>query len=346
MAIIDADAHVIESVATWEHMVGDDEQYKPIPVISETDGKPFWVIDGVLRARRVNVGTDTTKASQELTDVPARVADLDKFGTDIQVLYPSLWTSITFKHTEADQAVCKGYNRFMADVCSQAPDRLRWIAVLPASNIDAAIEELHYAKAHGGCGATFRGWEGEHHPTSPYFFPMYEEAERLGLPMCFHAGIGNDAVNDFLMGAPDRGNMQRFKWPVMAAFHSLLLSDVSTRFPELRFGFIEASAGWIPYILGDLTRRVAWTQGNINDSGPTSQMLKDNNLFVTCQTNDDLPYVLKFAGDDNLIIGTDYGHADTATELLALRTFQENSGVSPEATTKILDANARALYGL
>ena len=51
-------------------------------------------------------------------------------------------------------------------------------------------------------------------------------------------------------------------------------------------------------------------------------------------------------GEDNLVIGTDYGHADTASELLALRTFQEESGVSPEATSKILDDNARALYGL
>lgn len=346
MAIIDADAHVIESDATWDFMVGDDEQYKPMPVTADRDGRSFWVIDGVLRPRRTNVGMDTTAGSQELTDVGARIADMDKFGTDIQVLYPSLWTTLTFKHTEADQAVCRGYNRFMADVCRQAPDRLRWIAVLPGSSIDAAIEELDYAKANGGCGATFRGWEGDHHPTSPYFFPMYEVAERLGLPICFHAGIGNDMVNDFLMGAPDRGNIQRFKWPVMGAFHSLMLSDVSTRFPELRFGFVESGASWIPYLLGDLTRRVAWTKGNVNDNGPTDHMLKDNNLFVTCQTNDDLPYVLKFAGEDNLVIGTDYGHADTATELLALRTFQEESGVSPQATSKILDDNARALYGL
>jgi len=346
MAVIDADAHVIETEATWEYMEGDAEQYKPIPVVSQRDGKPFWVIDGVLRARRVNVGTDTTTESQELTDVAARLADMDKFGTDIQVVYPSLWTTLTFKHTEAEQAVCKSYNHYMADACGQAPDRLRWIAVLPVSGIDAAIGELHYAKANGGCGATFRGWEGDYHPTSPYFFPVYEEAERLGLPICFHAGMGNEIVNDFLMGAPDRGNIQRFKWPVMGAFHSLLLSDVPTRFPELRFGFIEAGASWIPYLLGDLTRRVAWTQGNINDTGPTDYMLRDNNLFVTCQTNDDLPYVLKYAGEDNLIIGTDYGHADTETELLALRTFQEESVVSPQATSKILDDNARALYGL
>ena len=149
MAIIDADAHVIESEATWEVMDGDDLQYKPIPLASQHDGRLFWSIDGALRARRVNVGTDTTRESQELTNVPARVADLDKFGTDVQVSYPSLWTTLTFKHTEADQAVCRGYNRFMASVCSQAPDRLRWVAMPPLLSMHKLIAELEFARDNG-----------------------------------------------------------------------------------------------------------------------------------------------------------------------------------------------------
>ena len=43
-----------------------------------------------------------------------------------------------------------------------------------------------------------------------------------------------------------------------------------------------------------------------------------SNLFVACQTDDDLPYVLKYAGENCLMIGSDYGHADNASELLAL----------------------------
>ena len=34
---------------------------------------------------------------------------------------------------------------------------------------------------------------------------------------------------------------------------------------------------------------------------------------------DDLPYVLPVAGDDNLIIGTDYGHSDSSSEIEALQ---------------------------
>jgi predicted TIM-barrel fold metal-dependent hydrolase len=45
-------------------------------------------------------------------------------------------------------------------------------------------------------------------------------------------------------------------------------------------------------------------------------------------------------------MGTDYGHADTSSELLALQTLRETSPVSSDVVEKILDTNARALYAL
>jgi predicted TIM-barrel fold metal-dependent hydrolase len=75
-------------------------------------------------------------------------------------------------------------------------------------------------------------------------------------------------------------------------------------------------------------------------------VLRKNHIWVTCQTDDDLPYVLKYAGDDRLIIGTDYGHNDTSSEILALRKLREDGAVPAKVVNKILDDNARALYGL
>ncbi|MBI2991762.1 MAG: amidohydrolase family protein, partial [Deltaproteobacteria bacterium] len=57
-------------------------------------------------------------------------------------------------------------------------------------------------------------------------------------------------------------------------------------------------------------------------------------------------YVLNYAGEDNLVIGSDYGHADTASELEALRNLKRQGEVSPGVINKILDDNPRALYGL
>jgi len=74
--------------------------------------------------------------------------------------------------------------------------------------------------------------------------------------------------------------------------------------------------------------------------------MADNNMFVACQVTDDLDYVLRYAGEGQLVVGTDYGHADTSTEIEAMRKLAEDGKVSPEIAARILDGNARALYGL
>jgi predicted TIM-barrel fold metal-dependent hydrolase len=74
-------------------------------------------------------------------------------------------------------------------------------------------------------------------------------------------------------------------------------------------------------------------------------IMRDNRLYVACQTDDDLSYILKYAGEDNLVIGTDYGHSDTSAEIEALRKLRHHSDVAPRVLDKILYDNSRALYG-
>ena len=109
-----------------------------------------------------------------------------------------------------------------------------------------------------------------------------------------------------------------------------------------RSGFIELSAQWVPYALHDLTRRFE-KRGKIVDK---KSVMRDNRFYVACQTDDDIPYVLRYAGQGNLVAGTDYGHADTSSELEALQRLRQREDVPPAVMEEILDDNARALYGL
>ena len=156
--------------------------------------------------------------------------------------------------------------------------------------------------------------------------------------MCVHSAVGSFTLHDFFV---DEAGFSKFKLPNVGAFHSLVFDGIPERFPKLRFGFIEVSAQWVPYVVHDLARR-AERRGK-----PLPRdLLREYRLYVACQTDDDLPYVLQYAGEDNLVIGSDYGHADTATEIEALRRLKERGGISPTAVDKILDDNARALYSL
>jgi predicted TIM-barrel fold metal-dependent hydrolase len=236
-------------------------------------------------------------------------------------------------------ALYKSYNRWLADIWAKGKNRLRWAAMLPWSNLEVSRKEMRFAKENGACAIFMRGIEQERLPSDPYYFQIYEDASELDLPICIHAATGNFAIHDLF--ADDTG-FWRFKLPGVTAFHNLIMKGIPSRFPKLRFGFIELSSQWVPYAVHDMTRRME-RQGTTKDK---TDILRSNRVWVACQTDDDIPYVLKYAGDANLVMGTDYGHADTSSELEALQRLKEIDGVSTAVAEKILGDNAKTLYGL
>jgi predicted TIM-barrel fold metal-dependent hydrolase len=75
-------------------------------------------------------------------------------------------------------------------------------------------------------------------------------------------------------------------------------------------------------------------------------MLTDHNFYITCQKSDDTKWLISEIGDDNLIIGTDYGHKDVAVEIEALKRLGSDGSLSASSVNKILETNPGKLYGL
>ena len=74
--------------------------------------------------------------------------------------------------------------------------------------------------------------------------------------------------------------------------------------------------------------------------------MREYKIFVSTQTDDDFPYVISYVGEENLLIGTDYGHGDTSSELNAISRFRAMEGLSESAKRKILSDNPKAFYGI
>jgi len=270
----------------------------------------------------------------------------------VQVIYPTLFITEATTRPELSVALRRSYNRWLADRCAESKGRLRWVCLPPTLAMDEAIKELRFAKDHGACGVMKKGdREADKWPADTYFFPLYEEAERLDMPLCFHTGSGTP---DF---TPARevtlGNFMRSQQPVMHAFHSLLRHAIPDKFPKLRFGFIEANSSWIPYIVYDLKRRIQ--EGRPRSTFATteysieSDVLKKNRMYVTCQSDEDLAYILRYSGEDNLIIGSDYTHKDQSMDHDFPRLLQRraaNGDIPQSAVNKILCDNPKTLYAL
>ncbi len=340
MAVIDADAHVVETERTWEYMEAAERPLKPEVVIPKAGGdREYWLIEGRAFAKNTNIGKDTPDEAREVSDITARLAHMDALGVDVHVLYPTIFLRPLTRRPDTEVALCRSYNRWLAETWRQGRGRLRWVVVPPVFSLDKALEEIHFGQEHGACGVFIRAVEGDRRLSDTYFYPLYREAASLDLPICIHASAGNFGMLDLF--GQDSGFAQ-FKLPVVGAFHDLLMKGTPAQFPDLRWAFIEVSSQWIPYALNDMELR--FRRGGRKWLGP--DILRDNRMYVACQTTDDIPYMLEHAGDENIVIGTDYGHNDTASELVALRKLREDGKIDPATAAKFLDDNPRRLYGL
>ncbi|MBT4006435.1 MAG: amidohydrolase family protein [Rhodospirillales bacterium] len=348
MTVIDADAHVIENEATWQYLSEADRQYQPM-VLQQVDGvfghtnrgavsKEWWMVGTHVQPadRNINV-EDLDPESRNLTNVKSRLDHMDQLGIDVQVLYPTIFLSPCSPDAAGEFALYHSYNQWLADIWKQAPDRLPWAAMAPLNSLHKLREELEFAKANGAVSIFVRPFECERGMFETYFDPLYEAAQDLDLAVTFHAGNGSFQNHKFL----EPHNFAKFKLSMIAAFHGLLEFEVPKRFPGVRWGLIEASASWVPYALIDAEKRLK-RKGKRLSSDP----LKDNNIFVTIEMTDDIPYIIDRVGDDNLVVGTDYGHTDTSAEIEALRMLRDNGKVNETSINKILGPNSEVLYGL
>lgn len=357
MPIIDADAHVVEIDETWEYMAPSDREYKPGVVYERLETGEllkYWVIDehkigtpwpgGGAISDTLN-GTFIGNVPLEIKakymlDVDARIRHMDEIGTDVQVLYPTLWVHPITDRPQVERALCHSYNRWMSDIHRQSKGRFRWAAVVPITDIEEAKREMRFAKDNGAVAINIPGLDYQNRLINdPDFFPLYSEASDLDMPVCVHSGT-NSPDMDRIWNQPLCG-YQRNKFVGLGAFHLLIMSGLPDMFPKLRWGIIELSAGWLPYLINDLKRRVERRGRKLKE-----HILADNNIWVACQMNDDLEQIIRYVGDDHLVMGTDYGHADSSTEIHALQALQQTEFLTPDSVSRILYDNPVELYGL
>ena len=349
MPTIDADAHVIETPKTWSYMEEHEQDFRPqIFVRDTTDGAPvrsnqrreYWMLEGQAMSKGSNVGKDVAVESGTMADINQRLNHMDEIGVDIQVLFPSLFLRPLTQERDTDFALARSYNRWLADIWTHSPKRLRWVAVPPLLSLadkGKIRDELAFCKEHGACGIFLRGVECERLISHRHFFPLYEIAQELDLAVCLHAGVNSVPYHNIFL---PNSSLMTFKFPVIGAFNGLLEDEIPRRFPKIRWAFIEASAQWVPYALGEARLRLL-TKGRRVSPG---NLMTDNNFFVTTQHTDNLPWLLGEVGDDNLIIGTDYGHKDTATEVMAVKRLSTDGSIPAASAKKILETNPGKLY--
>ena len=360
--IIDADTHISEGAAMWALMDQAMQPRRPIMLTVPEDTwygsrNAFWLIDGEIypkpagkgsfalvtpSAQKVQAGRkDSTPATREMTDIAARVADMEKLSTAMQIVYPTLFLVYNTKDRELEVALCRAYNRFLAQACSQAAERMKWVAVLPLQSMNVALDEIRFAKQNGAVGIFFRGIEGEYTLDHPYLFPVYEEAQKHNLSICVHTGCGVKQILDMFDGARNHTFGHTRVMPLLA-FRDLVANRIPEHFPDLRFGFIEAAAGWAPFLI-HIIRRLLKERFKYSSS---AELFHNYRLFIACEADEDIPYIAKCTGEDHLLIGSDYPHSDPSREDQFVNAINVRGDISAALKQKLLYDNPRVFYAI
>lgn len=360
--VVDADTHISESESMWE--LFDREMYKRRPVLVSVpdntlygDRNAFWLIDGNIFpkpagkggfnlitpsvAKRQQVRTDIAVGCRDLTDPETRLKDMDRLGFDVQVIYPTLFLIYLTDDVALEVSLTRAYNRFLAQACAKSNGRLRWVVIPPLRSIEESLKEIRWAKDTGAAGVFFRGIEGNQTLDNPYFFPIYQAASDVDLPICIHQGSGSPTFINFFNLERNRQWSHSAVLPLFA-FNDIVNNKIPELFPRLKFGFIESYGSWVPYLLHSFKRqfRGEWKYA------ASADLFRDYRLYVACETEENLPLLAECIGEDNLLIGSDYGHNDPFEQRDFLPVLRSKENVPSRVAEKMVRDNPCAFYGI
>jgi aminocarboxymuconate-semialdehyde decarboxylase len=283
------------------------------------------------RARQKSAGIP----AQELTDVEARLRDLDGAGIDQQVVYPTLFLITTAEDVKLEAALLRAYNTFMADRCRESEGRVHFAALVPIRDVAESIRELRRAKELGAVSVMLLGLAWDKELGDPSLCPFYEEAARLDLPVCLHFGWGSPGINSLFSA---RGSFNAATLPVLMGARSLLASGVLEDIPNLRLAFLETGSHWVPWVLHQVKRA--------NPEADPARFFRQGRCYVACEADEDINHLVDCLGEDCFVVASDYPHGDLSAEEHLRDAIMGRTDVPLRVREKILTANPQRLYGV
>ncbi len=190
-----------------------------------------------------------------LTDLSARLADLDIEGVEKELIFPQrLFGLMMFGEIANKAHVFAAYNEHMAEVCAQAPGRLYAVMIPSYWDPDGAAESVARCVELGARCLMVPIKPGKFADDGhtiqynhPRMDPLWAAIEASGLPLAFHIGEAIPTAEPGAVGVSVLTQMQGFR----QNWAQLVFGGVFDRFPGLKAIFVEAGLAWIPGMLHD-----------------------------------------------------------------------------------------------
>lgn len=200
---------------------------------------------------------------------------LDEAGVDVSILYPTLGLfAMAIGDDELRQVGCRAFNTYYHRAYSPYRDRLIPNAIIPMHTPEEALAELDYAVGelgfrsilmaghvrrpipaaveHDTRAGRYALWFDNLTVDSAHDYdPVWQRCVDLGVAPTFHSGG---------QGWGSRQSVSNYVYNHIGAFASaceaickgLFLGGVTSRFPTLKFAFLEGGVGWASNLYNDM----------------------------------------------------------------------------------------------
>jgi predicted TIM-barrel fold metal-dependent hydrolase len=300
--------------------------------------------------KRHYTGSDAHQAprlAERLDDVgQGRIAEMDAAGIDLQVLSHA---NPGLQKLDAETAVrlARGANDRLHETVRAHPDRFAAFAAIPTPDPKAAADELERAVTKLGFkGALVNGLTNGAFLDEKRFWPIFERAAALDVPLYMHPAIPHPAVveayyKDYVEQYP---SLLRAAWgfTVETATQGvrLVLSGIFDAYPNLKIIIGHLGEG-LPFYLW----RISMGFERDGRGGKSFRDVFCEHFYVTTSgffSDPALLCCMMELGIDRIMFSVDYPFVDNAPGAEWTKTLP----LSPGDKEKLLNGNARRLLKL
>lgn len=297
MTVVDLHHHWIPE----EHVTNIDRYVRAGDHLKDVE-----LTDGQTARRVMREGMRLLTLEDSMYDVEERIERMDEAGVDVALLTGAGWTNWLDTLEMAQE-----YNDLLYEVVSEHPDRFVGAAHVPVGTAEAPGELERAVSDLGFQALNITTHAHRYLPDHEVYFPMYEKAEELGVPVFVH--IAPRPPIDVGMHEYDMHRTVGRPFAHHLVVARLLRSDVFERFPDLQFIHGHLGGTFMPSTFrygnseGSLESRTIATDDDFVLTPEQFEERMDNNLFTTTFWDQrGIQYATGTIGTERMALGTDY----------------------------------------